>query len=87
MFYLNSTFNFGIPPVFVFQLEVYYKLDRLLTIGEYSAKKNHFFPSRRKNCEKEVEKFSNFHFFGKRLSRLAILGGKIPKIYKFGGKN
>ena len=30
MFYLNSTF-FGIPPVLVFQLEVYYKEDRLLT--------------------------------------------------------
>ena len=30
MFYLNSTF-FGIPPVLVFQLEVYYKVDRLLT--------------------------------------------------------
>ena len=29
MFYLNSTF-FGIPPVLVFQLEVYYKVDRLL---------------------------------------------------------
>ena len=24
MFYLNSTLNFGMPPVFVFQLEVYY---------------------------------------------------------------
>ena len=31
MFYLNSTLNFGIPPVLVFQLEVYYKVDRLLT--------------------------------------------------------
>ena len=31
MFYLNSTLNFGIPIVFVFQLEVYYKTDRLLT--------------------------------------------------------
>ena len=31
MFYLNSTWNFGIPPVLVFQLEVYYKVDRLLT--------------------------------------------------------
>ena len=31
MFYLNSTLNFGIPQVFVFQLEVYYKVDRLLT--------------------------------------------------------
>ena len=31
MFYLNSTLNFGIPPVLVFQLEVYYKLDRVLT--------------------------------------------------------
>ena len=31
MFYLNSTLNFGIPPVFEFQLEVYYKVDRLLT--------------------------------------------------------
>ena len=31
MFYLNSTSNFGIPPVFVFQLEVYNKVDRLLT--------------------------------------------------------
>ena len=30
MFYLNSTLNFGIPPVLVFQLEVYYKVDRLL---------------------------------------------------------
>ena len=29
MFYLNSTLNFEIPPVF--QLEVYYKVDRLLT--------------------------------------------------------
>ena len=31
MFYLNSTLNFGIPPVLVFQLEVYYKVERLLT--------------------------------------------------------
>ena len=31
MFYLNSTLNFGIPPVLVFPLEVYYKVDRLLT--------------------------------------------------------
>ena len=31
MFYLNSTLNFGIPPVLVFQLEVYYKVDRLQT--------------------------------------------------------
>ena len=31
MFYLNSTLDFGIPPVFVFQLEVYYKADRPLT--------------------------------------------------------
>ena len=31
MFYLNSTLNFVIPPVFVFQLEVYSKVDRLLT--------------------------------------------------------
>ena len=29
MFYLNSTLNFGIPPVLIFQLEIYYKLDRL----------------------------------------------------------
>ena len=32
MFYLNSTLNLGIPPVLVFQLEVYYKVDRLLTV-------------------------------------------------------
>ena len=31
MFYLNSTLIFRITPVLVFQLEVYYKLDRLLT--------------------------------------------------------
>ena len=31
MFYLNSPLYFGIPPVLVFQLEVYYKVDRLLT--------------------------------------------------------
>ena len=31
MFYLNSTLNFGMPPALVFQLEVFYKVDRLLT--------------------------------------------------------
>ena len=31
MFYLNSTLNFGIPLVLVFQLEVCYRVDRLLT--------------------------------------------------------
>ena len=31
MFYLNSTLNFGIPLVLVFRLEVFYKVDRLLT--------------------------------------------------------
>ena len=31
MFYLNSTINFEIPPVLVFQLEVYYEVDRFLT--------------------------------------------------------
>ena len=31
MFYLNSTLNFEILPVLVFQLEVYYEVDRLLT--------------------------------------------------------
>ena len=30
MYSLNSTLNFGIPPVLVFQLEIYYKLDRRL---------------------------------------------------------
>ena len=32
MFIFNSTLNFGIPPAaLIFQLEVYYKVDRLLT--------------------------------------------------------
>ena len=31
MFYLNSTLNFGTPPALEFQLEVHYKVDRLLT--------------------------------------------------------
>ena len=31
MYYLNSTLNFGIPPVLVFQLEDFYKVERLLT--------------------------------------------------------
>ena len=31
MFYLNSTLNFGILSALLFQLEVYYKVDRLLT--------------------------------------------------------
>ena len=31
MFYLNFTLHFGIPPLLVFQLEVYYKVDRFLT--------------------------------------------------------
>ena len=30
MCYLNSTLNFGIPPVLVFQLEFYYEVDSLL---------------------------------------------------------
>ena len=30
MFYLNSTLDFGIPPVLLFQFEVYCKVDRLL---------------------------------------------------------
>ena len=37
IFYLNSTLNFGIPPELVFQLEVYYKVDRLLTAKENGA--------------------------------------------------
>ena len=31
MFYLNSALNFGIQPVLVFHLAVYYKVNRLLT--------------------------------------------------------
>ena len=31
VFYLNSTLNFGIPPVLEFQLKVFYKADGLLT--------------------------------------------------------
>ena len=31
MFYLNSTLNLGIPPVLVFQLEAYFKVDRFIT--------------------------------------------------------
>ena len=31
MFYLNTTINFGIRPVLVFKLEVFYEVDRLLT--------------------------------------------------------
>ena len=68
-------------------------------IGEYSATKIHFFPWRRKNCEKVslyfslsgVEKFPNLHFFGRNFSKyhfywenLQILGGKLIKIGIFG---
>ena len=38
IFYLNSTLNFGIPPVKEFQLEVYFKVDRLL-IGQTAQQK------------------------------------------------
>ena len=31
MFFFNSTLIFGIPPLLIFQLEVNYKVDRLLT--------------------------------------------------------
>ena len=31
MVYLNSTLNFDKQPALVFQLEIYYKVDRLLT--------------------------------------------------------
>ena len=31
IFYLKSTLNFGIPTVLVFQLDVYYRVDRLQT--------------------------------------------------------
>ena len=37
MFYLNSSFKFGIPPVLVFQLEVYYKVDGLLTSTNWKS--------------------------------------------------
>ena len=56
-------------------------------IGEYSATKIYFFPGQRKNCEKispyfllsEVENCPKLHFFGNKLSRLALanLGVKI----------
>ena len=39
MFHLNSTLNFEIPPVLVFQLEVYYKVDRLLKLVLLLSKK------------------------------------------------
>ena len=38
MFYWNSTLNFGIPTVLVFQLEVYYKVDRLQLVLLLSQK-------------------------------------------------
>ena len=61
-------------------------------IAEYSAKKIYFFPSRRKNCEKvspylslsEVENFSKVHYFGKKLSRLAVFWGKLQKFANLG---
>ena len=31
LFWLNSTLNFEMPPVLVFQIKVYYKVHRLLT--------------------------------------------------------
>ena len=37
MFYLNSTLNFEIPPILVFQLEVYYREDRRLTAQQKGA--------------------------------------------------
>ena len=65
-------------------------------IGEYSATKIHFFPWRRKNCEKVspyfslsgVEKFPNLHIFGKNFSRLALFWQKFAiwgKIANFRG--
>ena len=39
MFYLNSTLNFGIPPVLVLQIVVYFKVDRLLTALTNQKKK------------------------------------------------
>ena len=40
MFYLNSTLNFETPPVLVFQLEVYCKVDRFLAGLTAQQKRN-----------------------------------------------
>ena len=65
-----------------------------MVIGEYSAKSFDFFPGRQKNCEKvssyfslsEVENFTKFHFFGKKLSRLAFFWEKLQKFTNLGVK-
>ena len=47
MFYLNSNLNFGIPSVLIFQLEVYYKVDRLL-IGSRDSSSSESSPERKR---------------------------------------
>ena len=62
----------------------------LINIGEYSAKKIYFFPSRQKNCEKispyfllsEVENCPKLHFFWKKLSK--FFPQKMSKFALFG---
>ena len=63
-------------------------------IGEYSARKIYFFPSHRKNCEKVSQYFSlsqvkncpKLHFFGKKLSKFALIGYKLQKFANLGVK-
>ena len=59
LFYLNSTLNFGIPTLLVFQLEVYYKVDRLLTgltaqqkgtTAQWYSKKHLYYVVRNAGC-------------------------------------
>ena len=64
------------------------KVNISTTIGEYSAKKLYFFPSRRKNCEKvspyfsfsEVENFSKLPFFGEKNVKISIFGEKLQNL-------
>ena len=59
-----------------------------MAIGEYSAKKNYFFPGRKKIVKKfpnifhfqEWKIVQNCTFLGKKLSRLAYFGEKLKKI-------
>ena len=67
----------------------------LFRIGEYSARKIHFFPGQRKNCEKispyfslkEVENCPKLHFFLEKIVEISIfLGGKLQKLANLGVK-
>ena len=80
MCYLNSTLNFGILPALVFKLEVYYKVDRLLTCLTAQPKGTIAqWYSNKTSLILKAEYYLNFEYFVQILVRLLLAVCCYPK--------